>query len=147
MRGYLILSVALAWLLAAGCGGQASSVNPGDTVQPVLDGFPLWSAGKTENLKVRLQVTSKGSSTPRNLDYNGLPADAHPQATVTFFIGPRPQEPLQVPLSHRCGEGLYEAGFSIPPYASKAKVVVVPKLSNPDIIQVPLEIQIKISGS
>ncbi len=101
-RQLCFIPVALAWLLAAGCGGQASSVHPGDTVQPVLSGFPLWTAGKTENFKVRLQATSKGASTPRDLGFAGFPADANPQATIIFFVGPSPQEPVQASLSQRC---------------------------------------------
>lgn len=101
-QGRFIL-VSLGWLLAAGCGGGgASSVQPGDTVQPVMSGFPAWVAGKEETFKVRLQATSKGENTTRELGFEGIPNDANPEATITFYVGKRALEPIQASLSHRC---------------------------------------------
>jgi hypothetical protein len=84
-----------------GC-GDVGGVRDGDVVSPVLNGSPRWSAGKFEQISIRLKASHPDSPEERALGFTGIPSNANPTAQVTFFIGGEPQTPVDVPLNHRC---------------------------------------------
>jgi len=87
----------LACLALTGC--RPEPLHDGDTVTPVLQSR-VWTAGQANNLLVRLQADD--GSGPRLLDFDSVPGNVNPEATVTFYQGDRPGRPLSVTLSHRC---------------------------------------------
>jgi len=97
----------LAWLMMgfsatltlAGC--RPEPLHDGDTVTPVLE-TRVWLAGEHNNLHVRLQAADANGRDARLLDFESVPANANPKATVTFYHGERPGRSLSVTLSHRC---------------------------------------------
>jgi hypothetical protein len=74
----------------------------GETVLPRLSGDVQWTAGRPGQLGVRLVARGPDSSGPRSLTFAGIPEDANPVATVTFFAGERALAPVRVTLEHRC---------------------------------------------
>jgi hypothetical protein len=86
---------------AFGCGGAAPPV-AGDVVTPVLSSRAAWVAGKSNPFQVRLRATSGDGSNERLLDFDGIPTNANPSATVTFYQGDSALPPLAVALDHRC---------------------------------------------
>jgi hypothetical protein len=93
-----LLSVAI---LTTGC-GDVSSVRDGDTLTPVMAGSNHWTAGKHEQIAVRLQAKNADGSSARSVGFGGIPDTANPTAAVTFYIDDQPQPPVQVSLNHRC---------------------------------------------
>jgi hypothetical protein len=85
-------------LVATGCGG----IRDGDTITPVLEGPATWTAGQPNELKVRLRASSSDGGRVRDLGFGGIPDDANPKATITFYEGDTAQAPLTVMLDHRC---------------------------------------------
>jgi hypothetical protein len=85
-------------LVVIGCGG----VQEGDTITPVLEGPATWQAGQPNALKVRLRSSSSDGARARDLGFGGIPADANPKATITFYEGDTAQTPVTVMLDHRC---------------------------------------------
>jgi hypothetical protein len=80
----------------------AAPPRQGETVLPRLSGDVHWTAGRPGQLGVRLVARGQDSSGPRTLSFDGLPEDANPVATVTFFEGERALAPVTVTLDHRC---------------------------------------------
>jgi hypothetical protein len=94
-------SVALA---LAGCGlHMGSPPREGDTVTPKIAVLTLqWVAGQQAQIPVRLYAKNRDGSSARMLDFSGIPGNANPQATVTFYQGEQAQSSVQVSLNHRC---------------------------------------------
>jgi hypothetical protein len=93
--------LALAGLSA--CNMQTSAPpRRGETVLPRLSGDVRWAAGQPGQLSVRLVARSPDGSGPRSLAFDGIPEDANPVATVTFFEGERALAPVTMTIDHRC---------------------------------------------
>jgi hypothetical protein len=75
---------------------------PGETVLPQLNGEVHWTAGRPGQLGVRLVARGPDGAGQRALGFAGIPDDANPVATVTFFEGERSLATVTVPLDHRC---------------------------------------------
>jgi hypothetical protein len=108
MRRWVTVILVVGLVVAAGVflETQRQSQGPrrGDSVTPRFNGRPIWVAGHSGALAVRLQAQGKDYSEPRFLNFiPQVPATVNPVATITFFDGEEPvSSPVQVVLSHRC---------------------------------------------
>ncbi len=92
----------LAVLAVSGCGNRAEPPHAGDVVTPKLSSPLKWTAGQKGAISVRLEAAANGSA-PRALDFNGIPSNVNPVATVTFQdASGKELAPQRVELSHRC---------------------------------------------
>jgi hypothetical protein len=76
---------------------------PGETVTPALTHSLNWVAGGQVHLLARLQATDSNSGKPRNLGFQNIPANVHPEVTCTF--ADRYGETIttsETTLTHRC---------------------------------------------
>jgi hypothetical protein len=99
LSGLLIVGLLLTIVLFRGFIGGPRA---GETVYPVLSAPSAWPAGGTIVLGARLHARHLDSSKERALDFQGIPSESNPQASVTFFDGEQPLETVEVSLSHRC---------------------------------------------
>src|SRR5262245_51538868 len=79
-----LLLVVLALGTISGCGDGGSSVRDGDVVTPIVTNSGQWTAGKSEQISVRLKAKNKDGSGERSVGFGGIANDANPTATVTF---------------------------------------------------------------
>jgi hypothetical protein len=98
-RTYPILFGAL--LLAVGCDGRGA-IQEGDTITPLLASRAVWNAGEAGDLKVILRCKNKETGRARKLDFDSVPDNVNPVATVTFYHGDKAEPPVTVILDHRC---------------------------------------------
>jgi hypothetical protein len=99
----LVVGLTLALMgavVVAGCGGN--DLRDGDTITPIVAGRPIWIAGQPGELQVCLLASGQDGSRRRSLDFSGIPSDANPKATITFYTGEVAQAPIHVTLDHRC---------------------------------------------
>src|SRR5262245_28049904 len=103
-RTFLALATAGLALLTGptACNWRGGPPREGEHVTPQLNEEVHWTAGSPGQLGVRLVANGKDGSGPRSLGFGGLPEDANPVATVTFYKGEEALPPVEATLAHRC---------------------------------------------
>jgi hypothetical protein len=88
-----------------GCGGSGGP-QPGDIVtpQPVvgIGGEIELRAGPSASLGARLVAKGPNDTAPRNLNFQGIPSNVNPVASIRYYKDDTEVGTQEATLSHRC---------------------------------------------